>query len=136
MAKDGAFVNVAARLSPRSGVPVHAVLCQGACATLMTFTSFPQLVTYIGFSLTFFTVFAVSSLFVFRRRPGWRRLPALSLAFPLVPASYLLVGAWMISYGFMLRPAISAAAVLTLIIGAGVYYARVRTGSSPRALAT
>ena len=136
MAKDGAFVNVAARLSPRSNVPVPAIVCQGACATLMTFTSFPQLVTYIGFSLTFFTVLAVSSLFVFRRRPGWRRLPAVSLAFPLVPASYLVVGAWMIYYGFMLRPAISAAVVLTLIIGAGVYHARLRTGSSPPELAT
>ncbi len=136
MAKDGAFVNVAARLNARSRVPVPAVICQGACAMLMTFTPFPQLVTYIGFSLTFFTVLAVSSLFVFRRRPGWQRLPAVSLAFPLVPVSYLLIGAWMIYYGFMLRPAISAAVVLTLITGAAVYYARMRTGSSRRQLAT
>ena len=134
MAKDGAFVSAAARVSPRSRVPVLAVLCQGACATLMTFTSFPQLVTYIGFSLTFFTVLAVSSLFVFRRRPGWQRLPAVSVAFPLVPASYLLIGAWMIYYGFMLRPAISAAAVLTLLIGAVVYFLRVKgTPSAQRA---
>ncbi len=136
MAKDGAFVNVAARLGPRSRVPVAAVVCQGVCAMLMTFTSFPQLVTYIGFSLTFFTVLAVSSLFVLRRRPGWQRLPAVSLAFPLVPASYLLIGAWMIYYGFMLRPAISAAAVVTLITGAAVYYARLRTGSTGGELAT
>lgn len=135
MAKDGAFVGVAARLSPRSRLPVVAILCQGACAMLMTFTSFPQLVTYIGFSLTFFSVLAVSSVFVFRRRPEWQRLPAVSVAFPLVPASYLLVGGWMIYYGFMLRPAISAAAVLTLIAGAAVYYARLRTSSSRRELA-
>ena len=136
MAKDGAFLNVAARLSPRSRVPIAAVICQGACAMLMTFSSFPQLVTYIGFSLTFFTVLAVSSLFVFRRRPGWQRLPAVSMAFPLVPASYLLVGAWMIYYGFMLRPAISAAVVLTLITGAAVYYVRLRTGGARKGLAT
>jgi APA family basic amino acid/polyamine antiporter len=128
MAKDGAFLNMAARLSARSRVPVAAVVCQGVSAMLMTFTSFPQLVTYIGFSLTFFTVLAVSSLFVFRHRPGWQRLTAVSLAFPFVPASYLLIGAWMIYYGFMLRPAISATAVLTLITGAAVFYARLRTG--------
>jgi APA family basic amino acid/polyamine antiporter len=103
---------------------------------LMTFTSFPQLVTYIGFSLTFFTVLAVSSLFVFRRRPGWQRLRAVSVAFPLVPASYLLVGAWMIYYGLMLRPAISAAAVLTLVTGAAVYYARLRLRDASRELPT
>jgi APA family basic amino acid/polyamine antiporter len=131
MAKDGAFLSIAARVSTRSRVPIAAVICQGVCATLMTFTSFPQLVTYIGFSLTFFTVLAVSSLFVFRRRPDWKRLPAVSVAFPLVPASYLLVGAWMIYFGFMLRPGISAAAILTLVAGAVVYYIRLRTG--PRA---
>jgi APA family basic amino acid/polyamine antiporter len=134
MAKDGAFVSVAARLHPRSHVPVVAILCQGACAMLMTFTSFPQLVTYIGFTLTFFSVLAVSSLFAFRRRPGWQRLPAVSVAFPLVPVSYLLVGAWMIYYGFMLRPAISAGAVLTLLTGAVVYYLRVRANPSPGAV--
>lgn len=135
MARDGAFLSVAARLGERSRVPLAAVVLQGACAMLMTFTSFPQLVIYIGFSLTFFTVLAVSSLFVFRRRPGWQRLPSVSLAFPLVPASYLLVGVWMIYYGFMLRPAISAAAFLTLVTGAVVYYARQRTENARRALA-
>jgi APA family basic amino acid/polyamine antiporter len=136
MAKDGAFLSMAGRVSPRSNVPVAAVLCQGACATLMTFTSFPSLVVYIGFSLTFFTVLAVSSLFVLRRRPGWQRLPAVSVAFPLVPASYLLIGVWMIYYGFMLRPVISAAAVFTLAAGAGVYFARIRTASLPPEEAT
>ena len=105
-----------------SRVPFAAVLTQGLCAALMTFTSFPQLVTYIGFCLTFFTVLAVASLFVFRRRSGWQRLPLVSLGFPLVPASYLAVGTWMIAYGAMLRPAISALAVLTLVTGGAVYY--------------
>lgn len=126
MAKDGAFLNIATRLSARSRVPIGAVLCQGALATLMTFTSFPQLVTYIGFCLTFFTVLAVSSLFVFRRRPGWNRLPAVSFAFPLLPAAYIAIGAWMIYFGFTLRPAISAAAVVTLVLGAIIYYLRVK----------
>ncbi len=136
MARDGVFVSIAARVSQRSRVPVVAIVCQGACAILMTFTSFPQLVTYIGFSLTFFTVVAVSSLFVFRRRPDWQRLPAVSMAFPMMPAAFLIIGGWMIYYGFMLRPAISAAAVVTLAIGAGVYFARLRTTRRPQGLAT
>ena len=49
---------------------------------------------------------------------------------------YLLVGVWMIYFGFMLRPAISAAAVLTLIIGAAVDYVRLRTGGARKELAT
>ncbi len=127
MAKDGAFVSAAARLSPKSHVPVNAVIWQGVAAILMTFTSFPQLVTYIGFSLTFFTALAVSSVFLFRRRPGWQKLPAVSFAYPLVPALYLVIAAWMIYFGFTLRPGISAAAVVTLIVGAIVYYARLKS---------
>ena len=39
-----------------------AIVAQGICAMLMTLTPFPQLVIYIGFSLTFFTVMSVASL--------------------------------------------------------------------------
>ena len=64
-------------MHPRWHTPVVAILCQGVCAMLMTLTPFPQLVVYIGFSLTLFTVLSVASLFVFRRRrPGWQRLRA------------------------------------------------------------
>jgi hypothetical protein len=44
-----------------------------------------------------------------------------------MPAAYILIGAWMIYFGFTMRPEISAAAVVTLVIGAVVYYARLRT---------
>ena len=54
---------------------------QGICAMLMTLTPFPQLVIYIGFSLTFFTVMSVASLFIFRRKPGWQKLRPVSFAF-------------------------------------------------------
>ena len=136
MARDGAFLSMAGRLSPQGRVPVAAVILQGACAVLMTFTSFPQLVLYIGFSLTFFTVLAVSSVFVFRRRPNWQRLPAVSVAFPLVPAAYIAIGCWMIYFGFTLRPAISSGALLTLVVGAVVYYVRTRSGSLGKELTT
>jgi basic amino acid/polyamine antiporter, APA family len=57
----------------------------GLCAMLMTVTPFPQLVVYIGFSLTFFSVMSVASLFIFRRRPGWQKLRPVSFCFPAIP---------------------------------------------------
>jgi hypothetical protein len=44
-----------------------------------------------------------------------------------MPVAYMLIGAWMIYFGFTLRPEISAAVVATLVIGAVVYYVRLRT---------
>jgi basic amino acid/polyamine antiporter, APA family len=126
MAKNGAFFKSAAEVHPRWRTPIIAILCQGFCSILMTLTPFPDLIVYIGFTLTFFAVMAVSSLFVFRRRPEWQKVRAVSWAFPLVPVAFILVGVWTIGYGIMLQPGVSAAAVLTIGAGAVVYHFRLR----------
>ncbi|MCC6265741.1 MAG: amino acid permease [Bryobacterales bacterium] len=126
MARNGAFFGFARKVNPRFHTPIPAILCQGVCAILMTITPFPQLVVYIGFSLTFFTVLAVASLFLFRRRPNWERLPVVSFGWPLMPAVFVLVGVWMIVYGIMLQPVVSAAAILTIAAGAAAYHLAVK----------
>jgi len=126
MAQNGAFLKAAGRVHPRWHTPVVAIACQGLCAMLMTLTPFPDLVLYIGFSLTFFALLAVGSLFIFRRRPGWQKLRVVSFAFPLIPVAFILVGAWTIIYGIMLKPNISLAAIATIATGAAVYHFRIR----------
>jgi APA family basic amino acid/polyamine antiporter len=122
MAQNGAFFQVAARVHPRWRTPVVAILCQGVCSVLMTATPFPDLIVYIGFTLTFFAVLAVASLFIFRRRANWQRLGVVSFAWPLMPAAFILVGVWTIIQGVRLRPDISVAVVLTIGTGAIVYH--------------
>ena len=63
MAKNKAFFSGAAKVDPRWHTPVNAILSQGLCAMVMTVTPFPELVVYIGFSLTLFTVLSVASMF-------------------------------------------------------------------------
>ena len=122
MAKNRAFFSVAGRVNPRWHTPVAAIIAQGICAMLMTLTPFPQLVLYIGFSLTFFTVMSVATLFVLRRSPAWQKLGPVSFAFPLIPAAYILVGTAMIVYGVIWQPKASLTAAATIIIGALVYH--------------
>jgi APA family basic amino acid/polyamine antiporter len=127
MAKNKAFFRAAASVDARWHTPVNAILSQGLCAMVMTLTPFPQLVSYIGFSLTLFTVLSVASLFVFRRgRPGWQRLRALQFAWPLIPASYILLGICMMVYGVIWQPAASLTALATVGAGALVYHFGVR----------
>ncbi len=126
MAKNRAFLPVAAKVDPRWHTPVPAIVLQGLCAILMTLTPFPQLVIYIGFTLNFFAVMSVSSLFIFRKRPEWQKLRVVSFAFPLLPALFMLVGTWMAVYGFLLQPKVSLAAALTVAAGAVVYHFWVR----------
>jgi len=124
MAQNKAFFRTAARVHPRWRTPVIAIVWQGVCAVLMTLTSFPNLIIYIGFSLTFFAALAVASLFVFRRRPGWQKLRVVSFAWPLFPAIFLLVGAVTIAYGVTLEWRVSLAAIATITAGALVYHFR------------
>jgi len=122
MAKNRAFFKAAAAVNPRWRTPVAAIVAQSVCSILMTLTPFPQLVIYIGFSLTLFTVLSVASVFVFRRKPGWQKLRPLSFAFPLIPGAYILVGAGMMVYGLIWQPKASITALATIAAGAAVYH--------------
>jgi len=124
MARNGAFFAAAARVNPRWRTPLVAIVCQGLCAMAMTFTPFPALLVYIGFTLNFFAVLSVSAVFFFRRRPGWRRLRVLSFAWPAIPVLFLLVGSWITIVGVTQQPAIATAAIVTIATGALVYQFR------------
>src|ERR1700732_1006460 len=115
MAKNRAFFKAAASVPPRWHTPVVAIISQGICAILLTLTPFPDLVVYIGMSLTFFTVLSAGSVLLFRRhRPGWQKLGAVSFAYPIVPLSYVLVVTGMMIYGFIWQPKASAFALATV----------------------
>jgi len=122
MAKNRAFFKAAAEVNPKWHTPVAAIVAQSVCSMLMTLTPFPQLMLYIGFSLTFFTVMSVASLFVFRRTSGWQRLGPVSFLFPLIPGAYILVGSAMIVYGIIWQPKASLTAAATIALGAAVYH--------------
>ena len=126
MAQNKAFFPIAARVSRRWHTPVVAISCQGLCAMVLTLTPFANLLQYIGFTLNFFAVMAVSSLFVFRRRPEWQKLKVVNFAWPLMPSIFLVIGLWTTIIGFWLRPGISAAAVLTVATGALIYHSGVK----------
>jgi basic amino acid/polyamine antiporter, APA family len=126
MAKNRAFFAAAGTVHPRWHTPIFAILAQGLCAMAMTLTPFPDLVVYIGMSLTFFTVMSAASLFVFRRRAGWQRLKAVDFAWPLIPLAYVLVGGCMMTYGIIWQTKASLTALGTVAAGALVYHFGVR----------
>jgi APA family basic amino acid/polyamine antiporter len=126
MARNGAFFESAGYVHPEWRTPVYAILWQGAAAMLMTLTPFPDLVLFIGFLLNFFATITVSTLFVYRRRPGWQQLPVVSFAFPLVPLLFMVVGIWMTLFGLTLEPNVASISVATVVAGALVYHLHIR----------
>jgi APA family basic amino acid/polyamine antiporter len=127
MAKNKAFFKAAAKVHPRFHTPVAAIVSQGLCAMALTITPFPGLMTYIGMSLTLFTVLSVVALIRFRRsRPDWQRLRAVDFGYPLIPVAYIVVGIGMMSYGVINQPLASLTAFATVGAGALVYHFGVR----------
>jgi len=129
MARNGAFFTSAAKVDPKWHTPVIAIVCQGVCAMLMTFTPFLNLVFYIGFTLNFSAVLSVVSLLVFRRRQGWRKLKVVSFAYPVIPILFIVIGIWMTIFGMTFKPAVSFAALLTIATGGLAYHFRLRHAS-------
>ena len=126
MAKNGAFFSVAAKVSPRWRTPVPAILCQGAVSMVITFTPFKDLLFYIGITLNFFTVIAVASLLVLRKRPGWRKLRVVSIAWPAVPMFFVVVSSCMFAVGMTMEYKVTSMAFLTVATGALVYRFRLK----------
>jgi APA family basic amino acid/polyamine antiporter len=126
MAKNGAFFRSAAYVHPKWRTPVWAILWQGVVAMIVTLTPFELLWLFITFLLNFFATVTVASLFVFRKRPGWQKLPVVSFAYPLVPAVFIMVGAWMTLFGLTLEPKVSFFAVLTIAAGGLLYHWRIK----------
>jgi basic amino acid/polyamine antiporter, APA family len=75
-------------------------------------------------------VLAVGSLFVFRKRQGWQKLPAVNFLYPLIPISYVLVGTLMIVWGVIYQPKPSLAALGTIALGIAVHHTMRRNASA------
>jgi len=127
MAVDRCFFTTAARVHPRWGTPMYAVIYQLLAAVLMILTgTFESLVYYIGFALIFFAALAVAGLVRLRRRAGWKKLAVVSRGYPLAPLLFIVASAWMLVYTASLRPKESAFGLLTILLGAGFYFWKFR----------
>jgi APA family basic amino acid/polyamine antiporter len=132
MAKNGSFLSAAGYVHPTWRTPVWAILAQGLCAMLMTLTSLRDLLSYIGFTLNFFAACAVASLFWFRRRPGWTKLPVVNFSWPLIPVVFLAIATWSTAYGFWRQPGTAMIALATVACG-GLFYKAVVAPRQPTA---
>ena len=134
MAVDRCFFRTAARIHPRWGTPIYAIIYQSLAAVLMILTgTFESLVYYIGFALIFFAALAVAGMIRLRQREGWKRLGAVNWGYPLTPGLFIVASAWMLFYTASMRPKESALGLLTILLGAGLYYWKFRQRSESRA---
>ena len=131
MAQAGQFPAIAARLRPRVGTPAVATLFQVVMTLILLWTgSFESIVLYASVGLSIFSMLAMSSIFVLRRkRPDLPR-PFRTPGYPVTPAVYLILTSMLTIAAFWQRPVVSAAALGSILLGIPFYYFWRRGGPS------
>ena len=122
MARNGLFFRPLGVLSNRR-VPARAIWFQAIWACLLALSgTFDQITTSVIFAVWLFTALVGSSLFVLRRK-----LPAAprryrAIGYPVIPAIFVIVAAWLVVNSLWATPVESAAGLVLIAIGLPFFF--------------
>jgi APA family basic amino acid/polyamine antiporter len=123
MATDGLFFTALGRVSPRSRVPIRALVAQSAWAIVLVLSgSFDALTDYAIFSILLFSALITSSIFVLRvRRPEADR-PYRTWGYPATPILFLIVVGYLLVNAFVTAPVQAFTGVALILAGLPFYW--------------
>jgi APA family basic amino acid/polyamine antiporter len=123
MARDGLFFRALGHLSPRSNVPVRAILAQAAWGSVLAMSgSYDALTDSVVFASWLFYGLSTGSLFIFRRTMPNAERPYRALGYPVVPVIFLLVTAALLVNTFIAAPSEALKGVAVLLAGLPLYW--------------
>jgi APA family basic amino acid/polyamine antiporter len=122
MARDGAFFKAAARIHPRFHTPWIAIAAQTAWTSLLILTNTKdQLAEYTGFAVLLFSAFAVSTIFVLRRRYPDEPRPFRAWGYPVAPALFVIAALAVAAASIAGRPGPSLWGAVIIAAGLPAY---------------
>jgi APA family basic amino acid/polyamine antiporter len=131
MARDGLFFRGLAKLSPRSKVPVRAILAQAAWGSVLALSgSYDALTDSVVFVSWAFYGLSIASLFVFRRTMPDAPRPYRALGYPIIPFVFLMVTIGLLVNTFIAAPRQALEGVAVLLVGLPFYWWWSRQGRS------
>src|SRR5215470_4175544 len=123
LAKDGLIVKSLARVSPRTHVPIRALVvqCFWACVVALS-GEYDTLTDYAIFALTLFYALVAASIFLYRRREPHAERPYRTWGYPAVPILFLIVSVGLIIQTIVNTPRQSAIGLGLILLGVPVYF--------------
>ena len=122
MAHDGLFFAALGKLSPRTRVPIRALVAQTVWAALLVVSgSFDTLTDYAMFSILLFVAMATGSVFVFRKKWPDAERPYRTWGYPLVPIVAIGMTAWLLVITLVTAPSQAVAGLVLLAAGLPFY---------------
>ncbi len=123
MARERAFLPVAARLHPRYGTPGVSIVLQSLWATLLLMSNtYGQLLRYVTFGDWIFFGLTALALIVLRRKAPDLDRPYRVPGYPIVPAVFFLISAAVVANVFVASPGASAAGTAIILGGLPLFH--------------
>ena len=123
MARDRLFFQNLARLSPKTHVPIGALILQGIWAGILALSgSFDTLTDYVIFGSWIFYGLVTASVFIFRRRMPHAERPYRAWGYPVVPILFLLVTGWLLINTLLTTPKQALVGLGLILLGLPVYW--------------
>jgi basic amino acid/polyamine antiporter, APA family len=123
MARDGLFFPQLAHLSPRTRVPIRALIAQAACGIVLVLSgSYDTITDYAIFIILIFVSLATASVYVFRRRFPDAERSYKTWGYPVTPAIFLVVSGWLVINTLMTTPGRALAGLGFMVLGIPFYW--------------
>jgi APA family basic amino acid/polyamine antiporter len=122
MSQDGLFFKSVGKLHPRYRTPAAGLLVQGAWTALLCLSgSYSQLLDYIIFAVLVFYILTIAGLFVLRFKQPHAPRPYKALGYPLLPALYIVMAAWICIVLLRYKPQYTWPGLVLVLLGIPVY---------------
>ncbi len=122
MSCDGLFFKATAKLHPRYKTPVASLLIQAVWTCVLCISgSYGQLLDYIICAELIFYMLTIASVFVLRRRLPDAPRPYRALGYPVLPAVYIAMAAWICLVLLRYKPQYTWPGLLIVLLGIPVY---------------
>jgi basic amino acid/polyamine antiporter, APA family len=122
MSRDGLFFKSVGKLHPKFRTPVAGLIVQACWATVLCFSgSYGQLLDYIIFAVLVFYILTIVGLFVLRFRLPDAPRPYKALGYPVLPALYLVMAAWICIVLLRYKPQYTWPGLVLVLLGIPVY---------------
>ena len=123
MARDGLFFSRMGALNEGARVPYLAVLVQAVWSSVLAVSgTFDQLTDSLLFASWIFYGLVTSSVFVLRRRNPDLPRPYRTVGYPVVPAVFVLVSAWLVVNTLIEKRVESVTGLVLILLGLPLYF--------------
>lgn len=122
MAQEGLFFKKAGTLNAH-GVPGFALMTQAVWASLLCLSgTYGDLLDYCTFASLLFYIVTIGGIFILRRKEPDAERPYRAVAYPLLPALYILIAGAICVILLITKPQNTWSGVFIVLLGVPVYY--------------